>query len=534
MTNLELFSQFATGKKDNTAKLKKAVVYTRVSTKEQADNNLSLDTQKKACLAFAQKHGYETMEYFGGTYESAKTDERKEFNKMLAYVKRRNEKIGYIIVYSVDRFSRSGANAIYIANELKKMGIAVLSVTQPTDTMTSSGALQQSIQFIFSQYDNDLRREKTMAGTKEKLLRGYWVTKPPMGYDMVRQGKEQKITINETGKLVRKAFIWKAEHGKSSAEITRLLKGMGLHIDERTISKMFRNPFYCGLLRHRALNGEVVPGKHPKIVSRAIFLKANDVLSKNSQAYKVSYTNDRLPMKQFLKCYDCRYSFAGYEVKKKGLFYYKCNHKDPRYACNRSAEKMHKMFEKTLRQFELDKKYVTPVKSQLVYTFESLTEQSEDITASLKAEVSAVKKKLEAIEERFALGLIDASLFEKFKEKYQGEITEVSIQINKLGINVSNLDEFVGYAIEMSRNLANTWVSGDYEVKRKLQYLVFPEGIFYDKANDIYRIEKVNEIFRSIALLSVSYDKAKIKGAEKISVTPPLAVRRGIEPLLPG
>jgi site-specific DNA recombinase len=86
-----------------------AVIYTRVSTKEQAENNLSLETQKKYCEAFTQKQNYNVVACFGGTYESAKTDERNEFKKMIAFVKRSKEKVSFIIVYSVDRFSRSGA-----------------------------------------------------------------------------------------------------------------------------------------------------------------------------------------------------------------------------------------------------------------------------------------------------------------------------------------------------------------------------------------------------------------------------------------
>ena len=108
------------------------------------------------CLA--KKMGYTVLAYFGGTYESAKTDERNEFKNMLSFVKRSREKVSSIIVYSVDRFSRSGANAIFIASELKKQGVNFLSVSQPTDANTASGSLQQNIQFIFSEYDNHLRR----------------------------------------------------------------------------------------------------------------------------------------------------------------------------------------------------------------------------------------------------------------------------------------------------------------------------------------------------------------------------------------
>jgi DNA invertase Pin-like site-specific DNA recombinase len=75
-----------------------------VSTKEQADNNMSLETQRKACEGFANRHVYNILGYFGGTYESAKTDERKEFSHMLSFSKKSKEKVAYIIVYSVDRF----------------------------------------------------------------------------------------------------------------------------------------------------------------------------------------------------------------------------------------------------------------------------------------------------------------------------------------------------------------------------------------------------------------------------------------------
>src|ERR1043166_8670646 len=124
-TDFSLFQTFAKGASGSAAKGSNCVIYTRVSTKEQADNNMSLNTQKKACELYAAKQGYQVMGYFGGTYESAKTDERKEFNNMLAFVQKSSRKIAHIIVYSVDRFSRSGANAIYIAEQLKREGISL-------------------------------------------------------------------------------------------------------------------------------------------------------------------------------------------------------------------------------------------------------------------------------------------------------------------------------------------------------------------------------------------------------------------------
>src|SRR5688500_6747484 len=108
MTTLKEFDRFARGKAAEVSKKTTCVIYTRVSTKEQAENNMSLDIQRKACEQFVKNHGYKIMAYFGGTYESAKTDERIEFSNMLSFVEKSRERIYFIIVYSIDRFSRSG------------------------------------------------------------------------------------------------------------------------------------------------------------------------------------------------------------------------------------------------------------------------------------------------------------------------------------------------------------------------------------------------------------------------------------------
>ncbi|MGZ4100238.1 MAG: recombinase family protein, partial [Bacteroidia bacterium] len=182
-TELEIFDRFA--KKDKNADRidgTNCLIYTRVSSKEQ-EKGFSLETQKRVIEETCDQMKLTVLAYFGGTYESAATDEREEFNRMLKFARRSKEKISYIMVYSVDRFSRSGANAIYIAEQLRQENIKIYAVTQPSDTGTIAGKFQQNIHFLFSEYDNDLRREKCVAGIKEMLLNGYWPIKAPIGFD---------------------------------------------------------------------------------------------------------------------------------------------------------------------------------------------------------------------------------------------------------------------------------------------------------------------------------------------------------------
>src|SRR5947209_2436059 len=116
-SNVLLESRF--GKESRTAVNKSpttnVIVYTRVSTKEQADNNRSLESHRRTIDEFSKRNGKNVLAYFGGTYESAKTDGRKEFQRMLDFIKKNKGKVNQILVYSLDRFSRTGGAAIKIA-----------------------------------------------------------------------------------------------------------------------------------------------------------------------------------------------------------------------------------------------------------------------------------------------------------------------------------------------------------------------------------------------------------------------------------
>jgi DNA invertase Pin-like site-specific DNA recombinase len=95
------------------------VIYTRVSTLEQMMENGSLETQLKLDEEFAVKNKIKIVSYFGGKHESAKTDGRKEFQRMLDYVKK-NLNVRYIIIANYDRFSRTGATAAKLSEDLEK------------------------------------------------------------------------------------------------------------------------------------------------------------------------------------------------------------------------------------------------------------------------------------------------------------------------------------------------------------------------------------------------------------------------------
>ena len=111
-----------------------AVIWTRVSTSYQAENNLSLETQEKACREYAERNGIEIDRIMGQTNESAKV-EGKLYEEMITYVSM-NKRINIILVYSYDRFSRAGAEAIVTKAFLKTKGISEKNESAKIDMNT--------------------------------------------------------------------------------------------------------------------------------------------------------------------------------------------------------------------------------------------------------------------------------------------------------------------------------------------------------------------------------------------------------------
>ncbi len=530
--SLEKFKEFAPkGKQSSQRNTREAVILTRVSSRDQMINGASLSTQQKYCEEFAERQGLLVTASFGGTYESAKSDERKEFQRMLQFVKRKKT-ISYIIVYSYDRFSRTGANGAHISEDLmKKHGVTTLSVSQPIDPTTTSGSFQQNLYYLFGKYDNEQRREKSMSGMIEKIRSGYWVWQAPLGYTNLNLGEtadKHQLVINNDGKLLKQAFQWKAKDDLPYTVIAQKLRIMGLKTTHKQLSKIFRNPFYCGIITSSIIPGEAYEGKHKPLIDQKTFLKINSKLDQERRGYKIDLENDSLPLKVFLKCDSCDTPMTGYLVKKKNLYYYKCRTKG--CAKNRNASVVKNQFESLLSLYQVDSKYKDLIALQMEKLFYTINEEAIDEQKQLKASLTEIQKKLESIEERFVLGEIKKSIYEKWSAKFQAEKTELRAQLDNCSLSSSNLKDCVNYTINLSSNLLTMWRKSNYVQKQNLQRLVFPEGVWYNRELDRVRTKRVNSFFSVISNISNDYDPKKEKRKHLYDTSSLWVEPQGFEP----
>ncbi len=488
---------------------KNCVIYTRVSSKEQADGHTSLDSQKRICEEYCSKRGYAVKKYFGGKAESAKSDERKEFLQLLKYV-HQDKSVEFIVVYSLERFSRTGANAAYLADELAKVGVKLLAATQEVDASTPAGKFTRNLLLAASEFDNEQRKEKSVLGMVENLRLGYWVNATPFGYTNLNRkelARNHKYVINRDGELLKKGFELKAEGVLTNKEIVEYMQKLGSKIHYKNFSAIIANPFYCGYVTNSLVNGKVFKGHHPALISEELFFKANDVRAQNplngiAKKHKV----DELPLKTFAKDETSNSPFTGY--KQKGIYYYKTRAVGS--CVNVQAKHLNGLFIKELEQFEFAKIHRSELRDSLThFVTKKLADQINE-RAAIEARVSELKKKIEGLEMRYIEQEIDRPMFEKYSALFKSQLLELEESLTIVQVSSSNLEKMINKGLEMAENMSDLWGSSNFDDKRKLQNAVFPEGILYNKKKDRVRTERVNELFRLIPLFLINCGQKKI------------------------
>src|SRR5882762_7924080 len=277
----------------------RCAIYTRVSTEHGLDQEFnSLDAQYDAGSAYIKSHAHAgwnliRSRYDDGGYSGGPTD-RPDRQKLLEDI--RSRKIDVIVVYKVDRLTRSLADFAKLVELFDAHGVSVVSVTQQFNTTTSMGRLTLNVLLSFAQFEREVTGERIRDKIAASKKKGMWMGGiVPLGYN----ASERTLVINPAeAETVRNLFALYRELGgvrRVKEEADRL----GLRTKRSTtpsgterggkpfsrghIYQLLSNPIYIGEIAHK---GQLYPGQHPALIDADTWAAVRDQLTTNARDHR--------------------------------------------------------------------------------------------------------------------------------------------------------------------------------------------------------------------------------------------------------
>ena len=241
---------------------KKAAIYIRVSTDAQFEEGYSVEAQKEQLTAYCISKKIKKYDYYIDGGWSGSNIERPEMQRLIDDIK--EDKISHVIVYKLDRLSRSQKDTLYLIEDVfNPHGVDFVSLNESMDTSTPVGRLMLGILSAFAQLERENIRLRTRMGMKERVKTGLWMGggRVPFGYDY---DKISGVLVpNKDAEKVRQIYKLYIE-GRAPQEIANLL---GLKYDRLVYQILIRKSNY-GIIEY---NGEEYQGKHEPIISKETY-----------------------------------------------------------------------------------------------------------------------------------------------------------------------------------------------------------------------------------------------------------------------
>lgn len=524
-----------------------AVAYNRVSDPRQIEGE-SLEVQKHTIQQYADAHSICIQKWFSDEGKSAKTvKKRPGMMSMIEYCQHHKGEIGFVIVYKYQRASRNVA-AYYtdFDSVMRGLGIQVVSATEESaNGATSQEELMRVINLAVAQIDNETKSNIVKDVMGSIARKGYWQTNPPIGYKIIKvkstEGKKRGVLTKDGLKavLVKELLEHYANSGCNQADLKRLAKIKGLKnnrggfLDDDAIKRMLTQPAYAGYICNRHTDFEFCEGQHMQdaLIDAETFNRIQMKLN-GSPATRVDIKTDKnnplYPLGKFIKCPNCGQNFY-YSAPKTGA-----GGHSARYHCTRScckgimpsikAEELNTLFAELLGDMQPEQEILDLYKVILNrVALSQLDATNTQIRTPNNRQEKLEDERLQTLR-NFNNGKLNDNEKEYIMSAVDSELLEVSSELGRLKDERSVKKAEIDYALNFMGNVKKMWIDADLDTKRKIQSMVFPNGLCFDT-----RTKKFGTITTSPLYRYIPTKKASEDASDSHMVT-----SAGIEPALPG
>lgn len=418
--------------------------------------------------------------------ESAKTADRPEFQRMVAYCSA--HKVDAAVVWKLDRFARNTYDHAVFQAILAKAGVEVRSVTEPLSD-SPAGKLLQTMLAGIAQFDNDVRAERSRAGMASVAQAGGWTTLPPLGYRLARVNRLSVLEPHpEDGAPVKAMFQQVAAGSLAVRDAHTWLSGrLGRRIYPQAIHTMLRNAIYAGIIQNRLTNHVPVKAAFPGLVDQATWDRVQVVLKDGAQVRSLKMT-DRFPVRGFLRC-SCGASYTASASRNRVGRYYQYYH------CRCGVRIQGATVESSFMVFL--QRANTAVLPWLQIMREEVEAEYDQMRAQAIVDAEAMRKKLVSIErkaekllELYLIGGLTAEAYKTKGAELDAEAGVVKTQIHDSDIDEENANAALSMADHLFRDLPVLFDRTPAKHRRRLVVALFGGLLTMNERGEISNTNK--------------------------------------------
>ncbi|OFV67382.1 MAG: recombinase RecB [Candidatus Syntrophoarchaeum caldarius] len=243
---------------------KRVGLYLRVSTEEQVSTGASLAAQKQKLEEYCKFNEWHIVGEYVDAGLSGGTLNRPQLQRLIEDGK--NNLLDVLLVYKLDRLSRSLRDIILTIDELRSYNVDFVSLTEQIDTTTPVGKLMFHIIGAFAEFERDIIRQRVILGMDKKAKDGYVQYKPPFGY---RFEDKRLVVVEEEAEIVKdiyRAYL----RGNSTVQISR-----AFNVPRSLVYRILTNKTYLGRVKW---GDNLFDGGHEGIVDEKSFQRVSELL----------------------------------------------------------------------------------------------------------------------------------------------------------------------------------------------------------------------------------------------------------------
>ena len=467
--------------------MKKAFIYARVSTEEQAQEGKSIETQQKICFRWAKDNEYTVIDTFIDEGKSATTLNRPALKELLARCQEVDEVVDVILVQDTDRLARNTLNHLTIKSILKKKNIEIVSISQPMLDDSPEGVLMDTMIASFNAFQSQITGRKTSKVLEEKAKLGWFPGgTPTLGYKNIPNPSptctldRQIINFEENvSPLVKKAFGMYATGNYNAQQIADYLNEHNIKsplkktLHPSYVARMLQNSFYIGKFMW---NNILYEGKQPALISEDLFMQVQKVL----EAHNHNATRKRkhsFLLRGFLHCAICDRRMNGEQhTKLNGTIYnlYFCPQcKKDSYV---DKDKLENQVLKLFKKVQISNDYTKHVLETANRILEEDKNNNYSEKVHLYAEKSNIEKAMsEAEDSRFKTHTLSEEAFARVYPRFENQLKVVNKAISDLDKDHSHKVAVLERILALAENIGKTYDDAVYLLKRNYLTIFFKD-----------------------------------------------------------